>query len=276
VPHRATSVVTRRTRVRVGLPAARWPRWAVAPFSGWQAWRAANVRTVPAVAVMTMLMLMPTLASSDAPGAAGVESAVEAASGGSRAEPLHVQDAFDGLREGSPVVGWAVTGGTPADTAVTAFPNVGDRSLRVQLAQAGRAVTLCKMGRFVEPVAVSLDFLIRGGGASDRVAIELPSGSRTLVEASATLGRGLALRAGSATYCVDRAIEPEVWYRSTLTFDSSTWTVSWMIDDRASRTPILRTPPVPLGMDLGVADGICLSVRSARVTDLFFLDNVRV
>ena len=49
-----------------------------------------------------------------------------------------------------------------------------------------------------------------------------------------------------------------------------------MIDDRASRTPILRTPPVPLDTDLGVADGICLSVRAARVTDLFFLDNVRV
>ena len=272
VPHPATSVPARRTRVRVHLPA---PRWAVAPFSRWQAWRAANVRTVPAVAVATMLLLMPTLAS-DAPGAGRVEFGVEAASGGSRAEPLHVQDAFDGLREGSPVVGWAVTGGTSAETAVTAFPNAGDRSLRIQVAQGGRAVTLCKMGRFVEPVAVSLDFLIQGRGASDRVAIELPSGSRTLVEASATLGRGMALRAGSATYSVDRGIEPEVWYRSTLTFDSSTWAVSWMIDDRASRTPILRTPPIPLGTDLGVADGICLSVRAARVTDLFFLDNVRV
>lgn len=272
VPHPATSVPARRTRVRVHLPA---PRWAVAPFSRWQAWRAANVRTVPAVAVATMLLLMPTLAS-DAPGAGRVEFGVEAASGGSRAEPLHVQDAFDGLREGSPVVGWAVTGGTSAETAVTAFPNAGDRSLRIQVAQGGRAVTLCKMGRFVEPVAVSLDFLIQGRGASDRVAIELPSGSRTLVEASATLGRGMALRAGSATYSVDRGIEPEVWYRSTLTFDSSTWAVSWMIDDRASRAPILRTPPIPLGTDLGVADGICLSVRAARVTDLFFLDNVRV
>src|SRR5207249_931147 len=128
-----------------------------------------------------------------------------------------------------------------------------DRSLRIQVAQGGRAVTLCKMGRFVEPVAVSLDFLIQGRGASDRIAIELPSGSRTLVEASATLGRGMALRAGSATYSVDRGIEPEVWYRSTLTFDSSTWAVSWMIDDRASRAPILRTPPIPLGTDLGIA-----------------------
>ncbi|TME35512.1 MAG: hypothetical protein E6I62_00230 [Chloroflexi bacterium] len=231
---------------------------------------------MPAVAVITVLVLMPTLASSDASSVASVEFGVQATSGGSRMDPLHVQEAFDGLREGSPVVGWAVTGGTLAETEVTGFPNAGDRSLRIEVAEAGRAVRLCKMGRFVEPVAVSLDFLIRGRGASDRIAIELPSGSRTLVEASATLGRGLTLRAGSATYSVDRGIDPEVWYRSTLTFDSSTWAVSWMIDDRASRTPILRTPPVPLDTDLGVADGICLSVRAARVTDLFFLDNVRV
>ena len=275
VPLTATGVPARRTRFRARLPAARWPRWASAPFRRWQAWRA-NVRTVPAVAVITVLVLMPTLASSDASGVASVEFGVQATSGGSRMDPLHVQEAFDGLREGSPVVGWAVTGGTLAETEVTGFPNAGDRSLRIEVAEAGRAVRLCKMGRFVEPVAVSLDFLIRGRGASDRIAIELPSGSRTLVEASATLGRGLTLRAGSATYSVDRGIDPEVWYRSTLTFDSSTWAVSWMIDDRASRTPILRTPPVPLDTDLGVADGICLSVRAARVTDLFFLDNVRV
>ena len=275
VPLTATGVPARRTRFRARLPAARWPRWAVAPFRRWQAWRA-NVRTVPAVAVITVLVLMPTLASSDASSFASVEFGVQATSGGSRMDPLHVQEAFDGLREGSPVVGWAVTGGTLAETEVTGFPNAGDRSLRIEVAEAGRAVRLCKMGRFVEPVAVSLDFLIRGRGASDRIAIELPSGSRTLVEASATLGRGLTLRAGSATYSVDRGIDPEVWYRSTLTFDSSTWAVSWMIDDRASRTPILRTPPVPLDTDLGVADGICLSVRAARVTDLFFLDNVRV
>ena len=275
VPLTATGVHARRTRFRARLPAARWPRWAVAPFRRWQAWRA-NVRTVPAVAVITVLVLMPTLASSDASSVASVEFGVQATSGGSRMDPLHVQEAFDGLREGSPVVGWAVTGGTLAETEVTGFPNAGDRSLRIEVAEAGRAVRLCKMGRFVEPVAVSLDFLIRGRGASDRIAIELPSGSRTLVEASATLGRGLTLRAGSATYSVDRGIDPEVWYRSTLTFDSSTWAVSWMIDDRASRTPILRTPPVPLDTDLGVADGICLSVRAARVTDLFFLDNVRV
>ena len=275
VPLTATGVHARRTRFRARLPAARWPRWASAPFRRWQAWRA-NVRTVPAVAVITVLVLMPTLASSDASSVASVEFGVQATSGGSRMDPLHVQEAFDGLREGSPVVGWAVTGGTLAETEVTGFPNAGDRSLRIEVAEAGRAVRLCKMGRFVEPVAVSLDFLIRGRGASDRIAIELPSGSRTLVEASATLGRGLTLRAGSATYSVDRGIDPEVWYRSTLTFDSSTWAVSWMIDDRASRTPILRTPPVPLDTDLGVADGICLSVRAARVTDLFFLDNVRV
>jgi len=275
VPLTATGVPARRTRFRARLPAARWPRWASAPFRRWQAWRA-NVRTVPAVAVITVLVLMPTLASSDASSVASVEFGVQATSGGSRMDPLHVQEAFDGLREGSPVVGWAVTGGTLAETEVTGFPNAGDRSLRIEVAEAGRAVRLCKMGRFVEPVAVSLDFLIRGRGASDRIAIELPSGSRTLVEASATLGRGLTLRAGSATYSVDRGIDPEVWYRSTLTFDSSTWAVSWMIDDRASRTPILRTPPVPLDTDLGVADGICLSVRAARVTDLFFLDNVRV
>ena len=275
VPLTATGVPARRTRFRARLPAARWPRWASAPFRRLQAWRA-NVRTVPAVAVITVLVLMPTLASSDASSVASVEFGVQATSGGSRMDPLHVQEAFDGLREGSPVVGWAVTGGTLAETEVTGFPNAGDRSLRIEVAEAGRAVRLCKMGRFVEPVAVSLDFLIRGRGASDRIAIELPSGSRTLVEASATLGRGLTLRAGSATYSVDRGIDPEVWYRSTLTFDSSTWAVSWMIDDRASRTPILRTPPVPLDTDLGVADGICLSVRAARVTDLFFLDNVRV
>ena len=123
---------TPNTRPRP-FPAVRWPSWACGrPADGERGERRTCVRCRPS-AVITMLLLGPTLASSDAHGGASVESGVEAASGGSRAEPLHVQDAFDGLREGSPVVGWAVSGGTPAVTAVTAFPNAGDRSLRVQL-----------------------------------------------------------------------------------------------------------------------------------------------
>ncbi|TMG42419.1 MAG: hypothetical protein E6H90_13650 [Chloroflexi bacterium] len=74
---------------------------------------------MPAVAVITVLVLMPTLASSDASSVASVEFGVQATSGGSRMDPLHVQEAFDGLREGSPVVGWAVTGGTLAETGLS-------------------------------------------------------------------------------------------------------------------------------------------------------------
>lgn len=243
--------------------------------------RLAKLRLAPMLAACAMIVvLLPILVASNISEPVAISSGVQAALGvaphHASGNAVRFSETFDKQILGSALAGWAVHGGTAEETAVVALPSVADRSLRLHVARAGRALTFCKMGTVGPSMEVRIDFMFQGHGASDRVAVSLPSATKELAEASASLGRGFAIQAGSAGFTLKQTLESGIWYRSVLSVDADGLTISWRVDDREGDRNILVAPAIPLATGIGAADGICFSVRSARLKDQFYFDNLRL